>query len=92
MSRYRHSRAEILMKLGQVHADLAAGLSIEQICLKQNVTAQTLQRWLREHSTPKPESMPRLRQLESENRRLRKAIADLETDKKVLSEAVRGNF
>ncbi|MDB5354059.1 MAG: transposase IS3/IS911-family, orfA [Phycisphaerales bacterium] len=92
MSRLRHTRAEILMKIGEVNADLAAGLSIEEICLKQNLTVQTLQRWLREHASSKRDGMPRLRQLESENRRLRKAIADLETDKKVLSEAVRGNF
>jgi transposase-like protein len=92
MPRQRHSRAEILMKIGEVDADLSAGLTIEQISLKQNVSVQTLQRWLREHATSRRESVPRLRQLESENRRLRKAVADLETDKRVLAEAVRGNF
>ena len=92
MPRQRHSRAEILVKIGEVNADLSSGLTVEQVSLKQNVSVQTLQRWLREHAGSRRESVPRLRQLESENRRLRKTVAELETDKKVLVEAVRGNF
>ncbi|MDB5298361.1 MAG: transposase [Phycisphaerales bacterium] len=92
MRRRRHTQAEILTKIAQINADLATGVSIEQISLNQNVSLQTLQRWLREYAGSKRESIPRLKQLELENRRLRKAIVDLETDKKVLSEAARGNF
>jgi putative transposase len=92
MKRKRHSRADILDKVRKANDDLAAGLRLEEIQQKQQVSLQTLQRWLREYGGLQPESLSRLTQLEQENRRLRKAIATLEFDKKILSEAVRGNF
>jgi len=92
MKRKRHSRADILLKVRQANADLAAGVPLDQIQLQQQVSLQTLQRWLRDYGGLQPENLSRLTQLEQENRRLRKAVANLEVDKKILSEAVRGNF
>ncbi len=92
MKRKRHHRTEILLKVRKAEADLAAGIPFEEICTAQQVSAATLKRWLREHGQPPPDGHARLNQLEHENRRLRKALANLEFDKRVLSETLRGNF
>ena len=92
MKRKRHSRADILLKVREANDHLAAGVPLEEIQRKQQVSLQTLQRWLRDYGGLQPESLSRLTQLEQENRRLRKAVAGLEFDKRILSEAVRGNF
>jgi len=92
MKRKRHSRADILLKVRQANDDLAAGVPLEEIQRVQQVSLQTLQRWLREYGGLQPDKFSRLAQLEQENRRLRKAVAGLEVDKRILSEAVRGNF
>jgi putative transposase len=92
MKRKRHSRADILLKVREANDHLAAGVPLEEIHRKQQVSLQTLQRWLRDYGGLQPESLSRLTQLEQENRRRRKAVASLESDKQILSEAVRGNF
>jgi putative transposase len=92
MKRKRHSRADILLKVRQANDGLAAGVPLEEIQREQQVSLQTLQRWLRQYGGLQPESLSRLTQLEQENRRLRKAVASLEVDKRILGEAVRGNF
>ena len=91
MKRKRHSRADILLKVREANDHLAAGVPLEEIHRKQQVSLQTLQRWLRDYGGLQPESLS-LTQLEQENRRLRKPVANLESDKRILSEAVRGNF
>jgi transposase-like protein len=92
MKRKRHNRADILLKVRQANDGLAAGVPLEEIQREQQVSLQTLQRWLRQYGGLQPENFSRLTQLEQENRRLRKAVASLEVDKKILAEAVRGNF
>ena len=92
MSRKRYTREDILLKVGAANTELAKGTPIEEICAELLVSPQTLRRWLREHVEINGHAAPRVAQLERENRRLKKAIADLEFDKKVLSETLRGNF
>ena len=92
MKRKRHSRADILEKVRKANDELAAGVPLEEIQRQQQVSLQTLQRRLRDYGGLQPESFSRLTQLEQENRRLRKAVESLEFDKRILSEAVRGNF
>jgi hypothetical protein len=92
MTRKRHSRAEILSKVREAKIDLAAGVPIEQICIKQQVSQRTLERWLRDVGHSKPDEHPGLKQLEHQIRHLRRTVASLEFDNKVLAEAVRGNF
>jgi hypothetical protein len=92
MVRKRHTREDILLKVGTANAELAKGMPIEQISAELQVNLPTLRRWLREHAGVNGHAAPRVSQLERENRRLRKAIAELEFDKKVLSETLRGNF
>jgi cell division protein FtsB len=75
----------------EVSADLAAGVPNPQICAKYGITPQELERVLRQfdHDNGK---QARLKQLEDENRQLRRAVANLELEKKALAEAVRGNL
>ena len=92
MKRKRPSRTDILASARQAAADLAAGVSIEEICSVRNVSLETLKRWLREYAAATQESTPRIVELERENRRLQKTVAALERDKLVLSAALQGNF
>jgi putative transposase len=63
-----------------------------QVCRTLGIAEQTFSRWRREHGGLKVEQAKRLKALEQENTRLRRAVADLTLDKLILQEAVRGNF
>ena len=62
-----------------------------EVCRSLGVTEQTYYRWRKEYGGLKMDQARRLKQLEVENSRLRKAIADLTLDKQILQEAARGN-
>ena len=63
-----------------------------QVCKQIEVTEQTFYRWRKEYGGLKVEQAKRLKELEKENGRLRRAVADLTLDKLILGEAARGNF
>jgi transposase-like protein len=65
---------------------------VGQICRTLGIAEQTFYRWRREYGGLKIEQAKRLKALEQENARLRRAVADLTLDKLILQEAVRGNF
>jgi putative transposase len=92
MLRKRHNRDEILQRVRKVSADLSAGVPIEQISAQHHVDLPTLKRWLRDFGPSPAEGSSRLKSLEQENRRLRRTVANLELDNKVLAEALQGNF
>ena len=71
---------------------LAKGGTAAQACKQIGVTEQTYYRWRREYGGLKVEQAKRLKELEKENSRLRRAVADLTLDKLILAEAARGNF
>jgi len=71
---------------------LAQGERVVQVCRTLGITEQTFYRWRREYGGLKVEQAKRLKALEQENSRLRRAVADLTLDKLILQEAVRGNF
>jgi transposase-like protein len=88
MKRTRHSPEQIISKLRQAEADLAGGLTIGQICQKLAVSEQTFHRWRHQYGGMKADQMKRLKELEQENSRLKKAVADLTLDKQILKEAI----
>lgn len=92
MQRKRYNRAEILQRVRKASADLSAGVPLEQVSAQHQVALPTLKRWLRDFGPPPAEDASRLKSLEQENRRLRRTVANLELDNKVLAEALRGNF
>jgi transposase-like protein len=71
---------------------LAKGETIGVSCRAIGVTEQTYYRWRREYGGLKVDQAKRLKELEKENLRLRKAVSDLTLDKLILSEAAKGNF
>ncbi len=92
MARKRHSAEEIIGKLREAEVLLAQGRSVSEAARAIGVTEQSYYRWRREYGGLKMDQARRLKELERENQRLRKAVADLTLDKLILAEAARGNF
>ena len=92
MSRKRHSAEQIIRKLREAEAELASGATLAQICTKLGISEQTLHRWRNQYGGMKTEDAKRLKQLEEENRRLKRLVADQALDMQILKEAARGNF
>ena len=92
MVRKRHKPEEIGAKLRQVDVLVSQGQSVAEAIGTIGVTEVTASRWRQEYGGLKSDPVRRMKDLEIENQRLRKAIADLTRDKLILQEAARGNF
>ena len=90
MKRKRHSPEQIIAKLREADAMLATGASIGQICQKLEVAEPTFHRWRNQYGGMKAQEAKRLKELELENTRLKKLVANLSLDKQILEEALRG--
>jgi len=90
--RKRRSAEQIVEKLREADAMLAAGKTIAQVIQSLEVSEATFNRWRNQYGGMKSEEAKRLKQLEEENRRLKKVVADLTLDKDILQEALKGNF
>lgn len=88
----RHKPEEIIAKLRQVEVMTGQGTSMVDAIRSIGVTEVTYYRWRSEYGGMKLDQMKRLKELEVENARLRKAVSDLTLDKLILKEAARGNF
>jgi putative transposase len=85
--RKRRSADRIIVQLRESDAMLSSGQTIAQVCQKLGVCEQTYHRWRNQYGGMKADAMKRLKQLEEENRRLKRAVADLTLDKQILKEA-----
>ena len=92
MRKKRHTPEEIISKLRQVDVLVAQGTPVADAIRSIEVTEVTYYRWRQEYDGRKSGQVKRMKELETENQRLRKAIADLTLDKLILQEAARGNF
>ena len=92
MARKRHTAEEIVAKLRQVDVLMAQGKPVADAVRAIGVTEVTYYRWRNEYGGLKGDQVKRLKELESENTRLRRAISGLTLDKLILQEAARGNF
>jgi transposase-like protein len=92
MARKRHKAEEIVTKLRQVDVLVSQGHSVADAIRQIGVTEVTYYRWRQEFGGLKSDQVKRLKELETENVRLRRAISDLTLDKLILQEAARGNF
>jgi len=92
MKRKRHSSEEIIRKLREAEQLLAAGEGVPQICQKLEISQQTLGRWRQQFRGMGDDEIKRMRALEEENRRLKKAVADLTLDKQILKELNEGKW
>src|ERR687883_1521787 len=92
MSRKRHKPEEIVSKLRQVDVLVSQGQAVADAIRAIGVTEVTYYRWRQEFGGLKADQVRRLKDLEAENARLRRAVAELTLDKQILAEAARGNF
>ena len=92
MGRKRHTPEQIITALREAEVGLARGKSVKLISRELGITEQTYYRWSREYGGMKVSQARRLKELERENGRLKRAVADLTLDKLILEEAAKGNF
>jgi transposase-like protein len=92
MNRKRFKAEEIVNKLREADVLLSTGHSVAQSCKKIGVTSVTYYRWRREYGGMKTNQAKRLKELERENGRLKRLLADAEVDKAILREAAHPNF
>lgn len=90
MKRKRHGPEQIIKKLREADLGLSSGQTIGQVCQKIGVSEQTFHRWRNQYGGLKANEAKRLKELEKENTRLKKAVADLTLDKEILKEALSG--
>jgi len=92
MAGKRDKPEEIVSKLRQVEVLQGQGKTIADAVRQIGTTEQTYYRWRKQYGGMSRDQLRRLKELETENHRLRRAISDLTLDKLILTEASRGNF
>ena len=88
----KHTPKEIIGKLREAKFVLAQGGTTADACRRLSISEQTYYRWCKEYGGLKTDQARRMKDLEKENARLRRAISDLTLDKLILQEAARGNY
>ena len=84
----KHTPDQIIPKLRAAEVELAGGLTIGQVCQKLGVSEPTLHRWRQQYGGLKADDARRLKELELENERLKRVVAQLALDKQMLQEVV----
>ena len=90
--RKRYRAEEIIEKLREAEVLLSQGKTVQEAARALEISEQTYYRWRKEYGGMAKNQVKRLKDLEQENARLRRAISDLTLDKQILAEAARGNF
>jgi putative transposase len=90
--RKHHSPEQVIRKLEEADRRLNAGQRIEQVCQALEVSEATFHRWRNQYGGMKAQEARRLKELEQENARLKKLLAEAELDKAMLKELASGNF
>ncbi len=88
----RHTPEQVINKLREAEVALAQGSTVAEASRQIGVTEQTFYRWRNEYGGLRIDQVKRLKQLETENTRLKRAVADLTLDNQILKEAAEGNF
>jgi len=88
----RYKPEEIISKLREAEVLLAEGISVGEVVRRLGVTQVTYYRWRKEYGGMKIDQAKRLKDLEKENARLKRLLADAELDKSILKEAAAGNW
>lgn len=92
MPRKRFTAEQIITKLREAEVRQSQGASIREVCKQLEITDQTYYRWRREYGGLKVDQAKRMKDLERENARLKKVVADQVLDIAILKEAASGNF
>ncbi len=92
MAKKRHTAEQIISKLREAEVLLSKGTEMPQVCRKLGVTDQTYYRWPKEYGGVRTDQAKRFKEIEKENTRLKKLVADLLLDNAILKEAAYPNF
>jgi len=92
MSRKRHTPEQIIRKLREAEVELGKGQTTAEVARKIGVTEQTYYRWRKEYGGLRLDQAKRLKELERENARLKKLLAEQTLDNAILKEAASGNL
>ena len=92
MKQRRHTPEQVIRKLAEGDKLLAEGKTIEEVARHLEVSEQTWHRWRNQYGGMKADGAKRLKELEKENARLKKLLAEAELDKSMLKELAEGNF
>ena len=92
MPRKRFTTEQIISKLREAEVELSRGKKIPQICKQLGVSEQTYYRWRKEYGGLQVDQAKRMKDLEKENQRLRRAVSDLTLDNQILKEVAQGKF
>ena len=90
--RKKHTMEQIISKLREAEVELAKGAKVSAVCRKIGVTEQTYYRWRKDYGGLRTDQAKKMKELERENARLKKLLAEVELDKAILKEAASGNF
>jgi len=91
-TRRRHTPEQIIRKLNEGNKLLAGGAELDEVCRHLQIAESTWHRWLAQYGGMKASDAKRLKELEAENTRLKKLLAESELDKAMLKELAEGNF
>ena len=92
MSRKRYRPEDIITKLREAEVLLSQGMHVEAMLRQLGVSGQTYYRWRKEYGGMRVDQARRLKDVEQENTRLKKLVADLSLDNAILNEVAKGNF
>ncbi len=90
--RRRHTPDQIIRKLAEGNKLLAGGQELDEVCRHLQIAESTWHRWVAQYGGMKANDAKRLKELESQNVRLKRLLADAELDKDMLREIASGNF
>jgi transposase-like protein len=91
MGKRRHTPEQIINKLRETEVELGGGMKVPEVCKKLGIAEYTYYRWRKEYGGLRLNQARRLKELERENVRLKKLVADLSLDNAILREAAQGN-
>ena len=92
MKRKRYSPEQIIAMLREAEVKISQGMAVGEVSRQLGIAEQTYYRWRKEYGGLKTSQAKKLKDLEKENTRLKKAVADLTLDKLILQEALEGNY
>jgi len=91
MPRKKFTAEQIIPMLRQADVEMSKGRSVEEVCRELAITSNTYYRWRREYGGMKVDQAKRLKELEKENNQLKRVVADLSLDNRILKDLARGN-
>jgi transposase-like protein len=92
MGKKRFTAEQIISKLREAEVLQSSGLSIVEICRQLEIKEQTYYKWRKDYGGMRVDQAKRLKEVEQENSRLKKLVADLSVDNAILKETIRGNY